>query len=721
MDMVGKSFGGWMQANASNPDYAVNVGGQLYTLSNAPDSAIRQAVAAKMASSYIKPYSGMNKSFLGKYLFPGMQRGMSSAISSAAASNAKIMRANRLDAAVTAFRGSPSPEGMLELDRVLRLDGYDNKTIRGHITSELTKVQSDQDFEILMNTPYGPNGKPFQEQYPQEAAELRVSREQLQQRGVEAAEMDRSTQDREALDEAKNLIADDYAKDGELNANPERLTELANKARAAGNIKTAEFWEGQIADTAYMKNSEQVKKQYQMQMQAGIIPSDEEILQNPALSMKDKQSLLGTAKSSGGQEPTTELAKGHKEEIDAAIKQRGGFTQSGKRDPSVVGMKNRAWREYKAVYARELAANGGNTEAAAEAAMSDFKAKFGEDKYKGQYALNSGDAGANKAFKYKNYETGGELSTTSDALGQIEEKFTYMDPNVAINTAPDLFEGEEKALVDMQRSFTTTGRVGTVPKAYYQLQQMAGGNVSIMDLINKRLNANGLEPLPTELNEIIKPVENTFDEETYKYVSYKPNTTRTDIGLISSGQEPVYRTSLPIDVASDQEFQFAVRDTAQRLGVSEADLLAVMSFETGGSFNPGIRNAAGSGATGLIQFMPNTAAGLGTSTQALAGMSRAQQMHYVERYLSNKGVKGKGLSDLYMAVLFPAAVGKPDNFVLFGKGAMSGYTGRAYQQNKGLDKNGDGSVTKAEASAKVLRHRHANPWRRPNNMRPELQ
>ena len=206
--------------------------------------------------------------------------------------------------------------------------------------------------------------------------------------------MDRSTQDREALDEAKNLIADDYAKDGELNANPERLTELANKARAAGNIKTAEFWEGQIADTAYMKNSEQVKKQYQMQMQAGIIPSDEEILQNPALSMKDKQSLLGTAKSSGGQEPTTELAKGHKEEIDAAIKQRGGFTQSGKRDPSVVGMKNRAWREYKAVYARELAANGGNTEAAAEAAMSDFKAKFGEDKYKGQYALNSGDAGA---------------------------------------------------------------------------------------------------------------------------------------------------------------------------------------------------------------------------------------------------------------------------------------------------------------------------------------
>ena len=49
-------------------------------------------------------------------------------------------------------------------------------------------------------------------------------------------------------------------------------------------------------------------------------------------------------------------------------------------------------------------------------------------------------------------------------------------------------------------------------------------------------------------------------------------------------------------------------------------------------------------------------------------------MQYVEKYLSNKGVRGGNLSDLYMAVLFPAAVGKPDNFVLFGNGAtIPGY------------------------------------------------
>ena len=160
-------------------------------------------------------------------------------------------------------------------------------------------------------------------------------------------------------------------------------------------------------------------------------------------------------------------------------------------------------------------------------------------------------------------------------------------------------------------------------------------------MINTTLKANGLDELPKELNNIIKPVEGTFDEETYRYVSYKPNTTRTDIGLISAGQEPVYSTSLPTNVASDTAFQQEVSAVAGRLGISEADLMAVMSFETGGTFNPSIPNAAGSGATGLIQFMPSTARGLGTTTEALAQMSRAEQMQYVEKYLSNKGVRGK--------------------------------------------------------------------------------
>lgn len=724
MDMVGRGFGAFMDNNASNADYGVNVGGQVYTLASAPDQATRQAVAAKMATNYMRPYSGMNKSFLGKYLFPQMQTGMTTSVAKYAAANAKLMKANRLDGALTSFRGAPTPEGMMELDRVLRLDGYDNKTIRGHLTDEMTKVKGNAEFEALMATPYGPNGKSFQEQYPKEAAELRVQRQQYLQRGVQADEMERSTADREALNEAKDAVAKERS-DGSFDANPERLSELASNARAAGLDKTAEYWESQISETAFMKNSGQLKEQYEAQIAAGIVPSDEEILQNPALSQDDKQALLSKGKSSknGGASPTTELAKGHKKIIESSIRKRGKWTRDGANDPGVDAMELQAWSEYTQVYNRELQANGGNAVAAANAALSDFKSKFGTDEKSGQYALQQPEPGVDKSRvgKYAGYDPSGVASNATPAITQIDEKLAYMDTNTAINTAPDLFEGEEKQLKDLQYSFTTTGKVGTIPPVYYDLQQRYGGNVSIMDLINKRLEANGLDPLPDELNNVIKPVEETFDEETYKYISYKPNPTRTDIGLINSGEEPVYRSSLPTNVASDTAFQEEVSAVAGRLGISEADLYAVMSFETGGSFDPGIRNAAGSGATGLIQFMPSTAQGLGTTTQALAGMSRVDQMQYVEKYLSNKGIRGGNLSDVYMSVLFPAAVGKSDNFVLFGRGAMSGYTGRAYDQNRGLDSNGDGSVTKAEASAKVLRHRHAQPWRRPNNMRPELQ
>jgi len=163
---------------------------------------------------------------------------------------------------------------------------------------------------------------------------------------------------------------------------------------------------------------------------------------------------------------------------------------------------------------------------------------------------------------------------------------------------------------------------------------------------------------------------------------------------------------LPESVAKDKAFMDGIDRLAEKYQVSPVDILSVMAFETGGSFDPAQKNLAGSGATGLIQFMPDTARGLGTTTQQLAGMTRAQQLKFVDRYFSNKGIQGGSLSDLYMGVLFPAAVGKPDSYILFGNNAaIPRFRGMgpksAYVQNRGLDLNNDGSITKAEAAAKV--------------------
>lgn len=133
--------------------------------------------------------------------------------------------------------------------------------------------------------------------------------------------------------------------------------------------------------------------------------------------------------------------------------------------------------------------------------------------------------------------------------------------------------------------------------------------------------------------------------------------------------------------------------------VTEPDhIMAVIAFESAETFRPDIKNFAGSGATGLIQFMPATARGLGTSVEALAKMTVLEQLDWVHAYFRPYRGKMKTLSDVYMAVLWPKAVGKPEDYVLWTKATMP----TTYRQNAGLDANKDGLIKKNEAAAKIV-------------------
>jgi hypothetical protein len=95
--------------------------------------------------------------------------------------------------------------------------------------------------------------------------------------------------------------------------------------------------------------------------------------------------------------------------------------------------------------------------------------------------------------------------------------------------------------------------------------------------------------------------------------------------------------------------------------------------------------------------MPSTAAELGTTTARLAKMTAEDQLNYVYKYLRQK-IKERGailsLEDCYMAILWPAAVGKPLTYPLFTSAIQ-------YRQNAGLDSNKDKVITKYEAAAHV--------------------
>lgn len=145
------------------------------------------------------------------------------------------------------------------------------------------------------------------------------------------------------------------------------------------------------------------------------------------------------------------------------------------------------------------------------------------------------------------------------------------------------------------------------------------------------------------------------------------------------------------------EFREKVFRISEDLGVNPDYLMACMAFETGYTFNPAEKNKAGSGATGLIQFMPSTAKSLGTSTEALARMSAVQQLDFVAAYFKPYKGRLKTLSDVYMAILWPAGIGKPEDYVLWDKASRP----TTYQQNAGLDVDKDGLIRKSEAAKHV--------------------
>lgn len=170
---------------------------------------------------------------------------------------------------------------------------------------------------------------------------------------------------------------------------------------------------------------------------------------------------------------------------------------------------------------------------------------------------------------------------------------------------------------------------------------------------------------------------------------------------VLSQPDSIDAQKIDVSTIQDPDFKKKVEKIAGLLGVKASDLMAIMKQESG--VNPSIYNRAGSGAVGLIQFMPDTARRLGTTTDELAKMDGVQQLDFVYKYFKMTGVGDGSLGDLYMAVFMPKYVGQPNHTVLGASGAP-GFSGKVYAQNAGLDRNKDGTITVADVKSAVQRY-----------------
>ena len=141
-------------------------------------------------------------------------------------------------------------------------------------------------------------------------------------------------------------------------------------------------------------------------------------------------------------------------------------------------------------------------------------------------------------------------------------------------------------------------------------------------------------------------------------------------------------------IPDTEAFADKVQNIAEMLEVPAEWLMAVMYAES--KFDPGVANFKGSGAVGLIQFMPTTALDLNVSTERLKRMNPLQQLEYVYLYLQQvreRYGEYDSLTDLYLAILYPKARKQDYCYTLYAKPSKS------YQQNSGLDEDKDGRVT----------------------------
>ncbi|MGR7525740.1 hypothetical protein ACU6ZM_16195 [Klebsiella aerogenes] len=144
-----------------------------------------------------------------------------------------------------------------------------------------------------------------------------------------------------------------------------------------------------------------------------------------------------------------------------------------------------------------------------------------------------------------------------------------------------------------------------------------------------------------------------------------------------------------------ESFKQKVISVGTELSIDPDYIMACMALETGTKFNTSTKNPKSS-ATGLIQFMENTAADLGTTTTKLSKMTHVEQMDYVKKYFNmqaanfNYPTKEWSLGDVYLSIFTPSAMLIKDSDTVYAKGQ------RAYAVNLFHDRNKDGKITKAE-------------------------
>jgi predicted chitinase len=703
------------QQQQQNPDFEVEVDGEIKRIAdvNLNDSQQVQAVLQGGISEVLKQNGLEEQSdFFLKDFYQNASKGIQQTVGTLRNAEIKAQTADRIDNAASIFRLDPTPINAKQLYNTLTQAGQSAKQARTGMLAQFTSIP-DRDFEALGAMPFGPNDLSLKEQYPVEYQQAVNERDNFKKQKRAARRFELESQNEEFLLDFEEAALNDVSEDGSFDANPEVLSDLADQRELLGDEKGAAAVRAKIPLTRNNLYDSRFVEQLKEDADLGILNfSLQQIMNNQSLSAKGKRQAIDIVKAYNETSVPENIKVKAVGTMNKALKNRlktNLYTKGG--DSFTLEIKQaQAWSEYSSVYNAALQATG-NPDAAADAAINDFYAKYND--VNGTYRVTSALDGEPAAFV--DVDTAGKVYEPSVNLLEIDKKVATEGSSVAFSQ-PELYDGESKELELMMDNIGKTGKV-VIPETIQRVQRKFGGTMSLRQFLNKRLGANQIDVLPNDVGQLADEVESAFDPRYNKFLNYMPNPTRTDIAAIGSGQDPIYEER---QLKYGEESLIAALDAAGMTNKNERAMFISQMAHESGNFKYTEEIHDGSNYEGR-QDLGNTQPGDGKRFKGRGYIQLTGRANY-RQYGKLVGVDLENNPELAADPAIAAKVAlaywnkrvdreaaQAGDVRTVTKNINGGYNGLADRQDK---------WKQYSAKAKVVRSENA--WRQPMNMRPEL-
>ena len=402
------------------------------------------------------------------------------------------------------------------------------QVISGMGDIDIFKDQATVD-SILDNT-LGANGQSLRQLYPSAVRELNKRRIEAQTSQYEEYETNRKLEEKGKIDEWYKSIDKDRADDGQINQiTNEQIDEQITKAREAGQLELVSVLQKTKTNTADGIAEEKIIAQWDEVLANGGVVDPQMVLSSGISDAAQSKYIKLANQSIETAVPDKDVSEFKKiADSQLTIGAKQGYTKDSVRDPSVDLALADAVAIYKQDYVTAMKDPSMGTPAKAkDYALRRFYDEIRNEK--GRYAPDDVTPGGTPYSRFipKSVEPADDWTKSFAEEFKANGSAVYQAPH------EELRPSIEATVENMNRK----GKF-VYPTSINKMAQMSGGKLTSLDVFRLQAEALGIE-LPETFQQA-QEVEMSIGQAYKPFLSYKNNTTRTDIGVVGSGQEPIY-------------------------------------------------------------------------------------------------------------------------------------------------------------------------------------